>query len=143
MLTVGVDMIEIARIARALERHGQRFSRRFFTEQEQAYCAGRVERLAGRFAVKEAVAKALGTGIGPISWTEIEVVCDGQGKPELHLHGEARALAARAGLVHWSVSLSHTATHAIGFAVATGATERPAPTGGAGSKSDDEPPGGS
>lgn len=119
MLSVGVDMIEIERIARALARHGQRFNRRFFTEQEQAYCAGRVERLAGRFVVKEAVAKALGTGIGPVSWTEIEVVCDGQGKPELHLHGKARALAVEAGLEQWSISLSHTGKHAIGFVVAT------------------------
>lgn len=120
MLTVGVDMIEIERIARALERHGRRFSDRFFTEQELVYCAGRAERLAGRFAVKEAVAKALGTGIGPIRWNEIEVVCDGRGKPELHLHGRARALAAESGLDQWSISLSHTSTHAIGFAVATG-----------------------
>lgn len=129
MLNVGVDMIEIERIARALERHGQRFSHRFFTEQELAYCAGRVERLAGRFAVKEAVAKALGTGIGPVSWTEIEVVCDGNGKPELHLHGKARALAAKVGLEQWSISLSHTATHAIGFAVATGAAGFRSPVG--------------
>ena len=123
MLAVGVDMIEIERIARALARHGQRFNQRFFTEQEQAYCAGQVERLAGRFAVKEAVAKALGTGIGPIRWTEIEVVCDGRGKPELHLHGQAHALASAAGLHHWSISLSHTSTHAIGFAVAMSGTE--------------------
>jgi holo-[acyl-carrier protein] synthase len=120
VLETGVDMIEIARIAHALERFGQRFSDRFFTAAEQAYCAGRPERLAGRFAVKEAVGKALGTGIGDVRWVEIEVVCDGRGKPSLVLHGDARALAEQAGLTHWSVSLSHTATHAVGFAVATG-----------------------
>lgn len=120
MLSVGVDMVEIERIGRALERHGQRFHRRFFTEQEQRYCDGRPECLAGRFVVKEAVAKALGTGIGPVSWTEIEVVCDDRGKPGLRLHGRAQTLAREAGLEEWSISLSHTNTHAIGFAVATG-----------------------
>lgn len=123
-LSVGVDMVEIERIGRALDRHGQRFNRRFFTEQEQRYCNGRVERLAGRFAVKEAVAKALGTGIGAVNWTEIEVVCDDQGKPGLRLHGRARAVALAAGLEQWSISLSHTHTHAIGFAVATGSEDR-------------------
>lgn len=120
MLSVGVDMIEIKRIARAMDRHGDRFYRRFFTGQEMTYCAGRAECLAGRFAVKEAVAKALGTGIGDVRWTEIEVVCDGRGKPELVLHGEAGQLAASLGLHDWSISLAHTDSHAIGFAVATG-----------------------
>lgn len=120
MLSVGVDMIEVSRISRAIERHGERFNNRFFTSQELTYCEGQVERLAGRFAVKEAVAKALGTGIGDVRWTEIEVVCDGRGKPELVLHDDARELAASLGLKQWSISISHTKTHAIGFAVATG-----------------------
>jgi holo-[acyl-carrier protein] synthase len=120
MLAVGVDMIEIARIGRARERHGARFERRFFTAQEIALCAGRLECLAGRFAVKEAVAKALGTGIGDVYWTDIEVLCDARGKPELVLHERARLLADRLGLGEWAISLSHTATHAVGFAVATG-----------------------
>jgi holo-[acyl-carrier protein] synthase len=119
-LAVGVDMIEVARIERGLARFGRRFVERFFTIQEQIYCAGRVERLAGRFAVKEAVAKALGTGIGDVRWTDIEVVCDGRGRPELVLHNEANELAAQLGLNQWSISLSHTETHAIGFAVALG-----------------------
>lgn len=121
-LETGVDMIEIERIARALDRFGGRFCDRFFTAAEQAYCANRPERLAGRFAVKEAVGKALGTGIGDVRWVEIEVVCDGRGKPGLVLHGDARRLAADAGLTTWSISLAHTATHAIGMAVATGET---------------------
>jgi holo-[acyl-carrier protein] synthase len=70
--------------------------------------------------VKEAVGKALGTGIGDVNWTDIEVVCDGRGKPELVLHNQAEALAAQLGLHQWSISLSHTETHAIGFAVAMG-----------------------
>lgn len=120
VLISGVDMIEVARIARAMQRHGARFETRFFTAQELAYCDGRPERLAGRFAVKEAVAKALGTGIGDIRWTEIEIICDGRGKPELLLHGRAEALARQRGIVHWSISLSHTGEHALGFAVGIG-----------------------
>jgi holo-[acyl-carrier protein] synthase len=113
-------MIEIARIERAMARHGERFYARFFTVQEREFCKGQPERLAGRFAVKEAVGKALGTGIGDVNWTDIEVVCDGRGKPELVLHNQAGVLAARLGLYQWSISLSHTETHAIGFAVAVG-----------------------
>jgi holo-[acyl-carrier protein] synthase len=120
MLSVGVDMIEISRIERAISRHGDRFYARFFTSQEREFCNDRPERLAGRFAVKEAVGKALGTGIGDVNWTDIEVVCDGRGKPELVLHNQAEALAAQLGLHQWSISLSHTETHAIGFAVAMG-----------------------
>lgn len=120
MLSVGVDMIEVARIERGVTRHGDRFYQRFFTAQEVAYCEGQATRLAGRFAVKEAVGKALGTGIGDVSWTEIEVVCDARGRPFLQLHGAAAALAAAQGLVEWSISLSHTDTHAIGFVMAMG-----------------------
>ncbi len=121
LLTSGVDIVEVARIVRAMERHGERFGARFFTPRELAYCNGRPERLAGRFAVKEAVAKALGTGIGDISWTEIEVHCDGRGKPELVLHGRARELAQQRGVVQWSISLSHTDAYAVGFVVGSGA----------------------
>jgi len=120
MLTTGVDMIEITRIERGIARHGQRFLDRFFTPAEQAYCAGRATSLAGRFAVKEAVGKALGTGIGDIRWIEVEIVCDQRGKPDLQLHGSARQLAQQQGLKQWAISISHTETHAIGFAIAMG-----------------------
>jgi holo-[acyl-carrier protein] synthase len=119
MLAVGVDMIEVARIERGIAKHGDRFYERFFTSQERDYCEGRFESLAGRFAIKEAVGKALGTGIGDINWTDVEVVCDQRGRPELMLHNRAKELAADLGLHQWSISLSHTETHAIGFAVAT------------------------
>ncbi len=119
MLTTGVDMIEIARIERGIDRHGQRFLDRFFTEREQVYCNGRFDSFAGRFAVKEAVGKALGTGIGDIRWVDVEIVNDERGRPELVLHGAARTLADKLGLAEWSISLSHTNTHAIGFVVAT------------------------
>lgn len=120
MLSVGVDIIEVKRVEEALARHGERFSRRIFTEQEWAYCHGRNTSLAGRFAIKEAVGKALGTGLGIISWRDIEVVNDAEKKPHLVLHGRAKALAAELGLTEWSISLSHTETHAVGFVVAMG-----------------------
>lgn len=120
MISSGIDMIEIARITRAIDRHGDRLLRRFYTEQEIAFCQGRPASLAGRFAVKEAVAKALGTGIGDFDWTDVEVVCDGLGRPELVLHNKARDSAREQGLTQWSISLSHTETHAIGLAVAVG-----------------------
>jgi holo-[acyl-carrier protein] synthase len=120
MLATGVDLVEIARIARAAERHGERFRQRFFTEQELAYCQGRCERLAGRFAAKEAVAKALGTGIGDVGWKDIEVLCDARGGPYLLLHNGAAARAASLGIKEWSISLSHTDTVAIALAVALG-----------------------
>lgn len=119
MLAVGVDLIEVERIAVALARHGDRFRQRVFTDRELAHCAGNTRSLAGRYAVKEAVVKALGTGIGDVSWTDIEVLNDSRGKPHLKLHASAQALARTKGLDHWDVSLSHTKTHAIGFAVAT------------------------
>ena len=124
MLAVGVDMIEVARIERGINRHGERFLQRFFTPQEVAYCAGRITSLAGRFAVKEAVGKALGTGIGNVRWTDIEVVCNERGRPGLVLHHQAAQLAKQMGLDEWSISLSHTDTHAIGFVVATGKNDK-------------------
>lgn len=120
MLSSGIDLIEIARIERAMSRHGERFYRRFFTDREIEFCQGQAARLAGRFAVKEAVAKAMGTGIGDFNWTDVEIVGDGRGKPELVLHNKAQQLALEKGLTNWSISLSHTNTHAIGLAVAMG-----------------------
>lgn len=119
-MRVGVDLIEIARVERAVARQGQRFLDRVFTAQEQAYCHGRAASLAGRFAIKEAVAKALGTGIGDVAWTDIEVVCEDNGRPTLQLHGAAHALAGDLGLSQWEISISHSETQAIGFAVGTG-----------------------
>lgn len=122
MLTVGVDLSEVERIEKLLLRYGERFNQRVFTSREQEYCHGRVPSLAGRFAIKEAVAKALGTGIGKeVAWKDIEVINDAAGKPELRLHNGAKALAADLGLDEWAISLSHTKTLAIGFVVATGA----------------------
>lgn len=120
MLAVGVDIIELARIERSQLRLGERFLDRIFTAQEQAYCAGRVTSLAGRFAVKEAVGKALGTGIGDVRWRDIEVVNDERGRPELVLHNTAKELAESLGLCTWSISLSHSEMYAIGMAIGLG-----------------------
>lgn len=118
MLATGVDIIEIERVQRSLDRFGDKLCNRIFTAQEQTYCAGKINSLAGRYAVKEAVSKALGTGIGDFTWTDIEVINNQHGKPELILHNNAKALAAEQGLNQWAISISHTNTHAIGFAVA-------------------------
>lgn len=120
VLAVGVDIIEVERLKRGIARYGQRFYNRFFTAREQEQCAGRAASLAGRFAVKEAVSKALGTGIGDVAWKEIEVLNDGTGRPGLTLHGAAARLATERGLRLWAISLSHTDTYAVGMATALG-----------------------
>lgn len=121
-LAVGIDIVEVPRIGRALARWGSRFQERVFTPGEQAECAGRVHSLAARFAAKEAAAKALGTGIGAIRWHDVEVICDREGKPHLHLRGRAREIAWRQGLREWAVSLSHTRDNAVAMVVASATT---------------------
>ncbi|MDO8752454.1 MAG: holo-ACP synthase [Anaerolineales bacterium] len=119
-LATGVDLIEIARIRDALERHGERFIARVFTEAEQRDCGGRVSSLAARFAAKEAAAKALGCGIGIVSWLEIEIRSGENQAPYLILHGEGEKMAKQLGLSNWSLSLSHTEAQALAFVVAVG-----------------------
>jgi len=121
MLSVGVDIVEIPRIARALERWGERFLRHVYTPSEIAYSRRRVPELAARFAAKEAISKALGTGMVGISWTEMVVLGDHRGKPEVTLHGRALARARELGLTEWAVSLSHSRDSAVAMVVATGA----------------------
>jgi holo-[acyl-carrier protein] synthase len=116
----GVDLIEVERIDRAILRYGDRFFVRFFTEQELIDSGGSTPALAARFAAKEAVSKALGTGIGDVGWKDIEIVNGPRREPVLRLHGQARRLADETGLTDWTVSLSHTHEHAIAVAVATG-----------------------
>jgi holo-[acyl-carrier protein] synthase len=120
ILRTGVDLIEIERIKAALTRHGQRYLSRIYTPAELDLCAGHPESLAARFAAKEAVSKALGCGIGEIAWHEIEILSDDQHAPSLHLHGAAAQKAQQLGLVYWSLSLSHSQSHAIAFVVALG-----------------------
>ncbi len=120
MLVVGIDVVEIARVERAVKRFGERFLERVFTPSERQYCALRPSHLAARFAAKEAAAKALGTGLVGLKWTDIEVVVDNQGKPCLILHNAAWALANALGLVELSVSLSHCRGLAVAVVVGQG-----------------------
>jgi len=117
-LSTGVDLIDIARIRDAIDRHGERFVARIYTETEQRESVGRFASLAARFAAKEATAKALGCGIGAVGWLDIEVRGDENHAPHLYLHGEGKKLAKKLGLSNWSVSLSHTESQAIAFVVA-------------------------
>lgn len=127
MFSVGVDIIEIERIAAAWQRFGQRFLRRIYTAREIAYCRGRVSELAARFAAKEAISKALGTGLNGISWVEMEVLADSRGKPYVVLHGRAAARAQDLGLSQWAISLSHHDSAAVAFVVATSWGQSSAP----------------
>jgi len=117
MLRTGVDLIEIERLERVIERYGERFTQRVFTHQELAE-AKNIASLAGRFAAKEAVSKALGTGIGAVTWQEIEILRGPQREPVLRLQGAAAKLAQELDLREWSVSLSHTEDYAIAMVVA-------------------------
>lgn len=119
-LATGVDLIEISRIEEVISRHGKHYLERVYTPAELELCGKRVESLAGRFAAKEAVAKALGCGIGDVSWKEIEILGNEQNAPVLHLFGEAAQKADELGLTSWSVSLSHSQSHAIAVVVAIG-----------------------
>jgi holo-[acyl-carrier protein] synthase len=119
-LATGIDLIEVSRVEAVVARHGERFLKRIFTPAELSICAGRPESLAARFAAKEAVAKALGCGIGPVTWQEIEILGNEQNAPRLRLHGAAQDLAGKLGLEAWSISLSHTREHAVAVAVALG-----------------------
>jgi holo-[acyl-carrier protein] synthase len=120
VLRIGVDIIEVARIQQAVERHGERFYQRVFTPAERQRCGSSYPALAARFAAKEAVVKALGTGIGDVKWTEIEVVNNSQGGPEVRLYGTAAQSALQLGLTEWALSLSHTRENAIALVVASG-----------------------
>ncbi|RME84838.1 MAG: holo-[acyl-carrier-protein] synthase [Caldilineae bacterium] len=117
-MRTGVDLIEIERIVSTLERFGDRFLRRVYTPREIAAYADRPGSLAARWAAKEAVAKALGCGIGAVAWTDIEILSGPDGEPELHLHGAAAARSEALGLQSWALSLSHTHEHAVAFVVA-------------------------
>lgn len=116
-LAVGVDSVEIARIAAAVIRYGERFLSRVYTADERAYAGTRPPALAVRFAAKEATAKALGTGIGPVGWRNIEIRNDSAGKPSVTLHGAAAIVARRAGLLEWQLSVTHSRDLATAFVV--------------------------
>ena len=116
-LLTGVDLIEIDRLREAIAGHGERFLNRIFTVRELDENIRKPESLAGRFAAKEAVAKAFGSGIGDVSWKEIEILRAESGQPTLVLHGAADEKAKEMKIVNWSVSISHTNGHAVAFVV--------------------------
>lgn len=119
-LTTGVDLIELIRIEGAIQKHGNQFLERIYTEKELSLFRNSLESLAVRFAAKEAVSKALGSGMGEINWREIEILRDDMDAPVLNLHGKAQQRAALLGYRNWSVSLSHTDKYALAFVVAIG-----------------------
>lgn len=117
--SVGVDIIEIERVAGVIARWHERFLHRVYTAAELAYCRGRVPELAARFAGKEATTKALGTGIRGLAWREIEILADPRGKPVVYLHGRAKLRAASIGLADFAISLSHSREYAVAMVVAS------------------------
>lgn len=122
ILAHGIDLVDFGRIKKMVKTHGNRFLDRVFTKSEQQYAGNnknRFEKLAGRFAAKEAVLKLLGTGWrGKIKWTDIEVKNNPLGQPEVKLTGEVKKIAKIMGVQQISISITHTANFAIASAVA-------------------------
>jgi holo-[acyl-carrier protein] synthase len=118
----GIDLVDFPRIEQMIERHGSRFLNRVFTEREQSDAQSvhnRTERLAGRFAAKEAVLKLLGTGWrGKIAWTEIEIINNSMGQPCVNISGEVARIAEEAQVEQITLSITHTSNFAIASAVA-------------------------
>jgi holo-[acyl-carrier protein] synthase len=116
-LTSGIDIVEVHRFRELSPSIRDRFFQRVFTVKERAVVGDYLERAAGFFAAKEAVSKALGCGIGPISWQEIEINKDDQGKPEINLFGNALVLSMQAGIAEWDLSISHTKDNAVAMVI--------------------------
>ena len=117
MLVTGIDIIEIRRIKGVVERWGDRFLNRIYTPQELTFCGGKANRLAARFAAKEAASKALGLGIRGIAWKEIEVVRQRGHPPSLKLHGRAKARAEFLNISQLTISISHSREYAVASVV--------------------------
>jgi holo-[acyl-carrier protein] synthase len=115
---VGVDLVDIDRIVAVLGRHPERFRNRVLTPSEDRYCRGRPEKIAGRWAAKEAVSKVLGLGVRGVGWRDIEVLPNRAGQPQVHLHDRAAARAAHIGLEEVTVSISHERRMAVAVAIA-------------------------
>jgi holo-[acyl-carrier protein] synthase len=118
----GIDLVDFPRIEEMVKEHDKRFLDRVFTSAEQAYAdsnKNRIEKLAGRFAAKEAVLKLVGTGWrGKIAWTDIEIINNPAGQPLVTVSGEVKRLVDKLGIKQISVSITHTANFAIASAVA-------------------------
>lgn len=124
ILGTGIDIVEIERIAASIARHGEPFLARIFTAGEREYCAAMRKPeifYAARFAAKEAVSKAFGTGItAQVGWRDIEVRRKASGEPFVALHGEGAATARRLGIAEIHLSLSHSDHYAVAHALAVG-----------------------
>jgi holo-[acyl-carrier protein] synthase len=124
---LGTDIVECLRIAQMIERHGELFITRVYTDHEIEYCSARkaaTQHYAGRWAAKEAVLKALGTGWQRgISWRDIEIRNDRHGAPSVILHGGAREVFEQIGLSRMHVTISHCRCHAVAYAIAEGREE--------------------
>lgn len=112
-LATGVDLVEVDRFHALNPRIKERFFHRVFTPLELNDPDQSMQHMAGKFAAKEAAAKALGCGIGSVSWQDLEILNDTNGKPELILHANAVHVASHCGWTAWSLSISHTRTHAL------------------------------
>ncbi len=121
MFTTGIDIIEIDRIEDAVTHWGEHFLQRIYTQKELGYCCGWAPSLAAIFSGKEAVMKALGSGVRGISWREIEILPDNLGKPLVHLHGNALKRAQTLNLGELAISLSHSKEFAVASVI--GGTE--------------------
>ena len=121
---IGTDIIECLRIAQMIDRHGELFIRRVYTDHEIAYCSTKkaaTQHYAGRWAAKEAVLKALGTGwVRGISWRDVEVRHKPGGAPTVALRGGAKEVLERSGITRMHISISHCRSHAIAYAIAEG-----------------------
>jgi len=115
--SIGVDIVEIERVESAIKRWGERFLNRIYTEAELRICQDSFLSLAARFAAKEAVMKALGTGGRGIGWREIEILTDEAGRPSVKLYGQALNKAEELNLKEVSVSLSDSKQHAVAVAI--------------------------
>ena len=116
-LTCGVDLLLLKRFQSVLDRHRERFLKRIYTERELDYCRDRTPELAARFAGKEAVMKALGTGVRGVRWREIEILANARGKPVVILHGGADRRSREIGLDRIEISLTHERTMVCAFAI--------------------------
>jgi len=114
---MGIDIAEVDRIKAAIERHGEAFLRRVYTQREREYCQkfkNKYERFAGRFAAKEATMKALGTGWSRgVRWVDVEVVRQSGGRPTIALYGEAAKVSSALGVERVALSITHTSTQAF------------------------------
>ena len=117
MQAIGIDAIEVKRIEKVLNKFGNRFLHRVYTDIEIFLCRGRVQEIAARFAAKEAAMKTLGTGIIGISWKEIEVLSNNRGKPTIEFFGKAKKRAEQLSLRGVDVSITHLQQIAIAIVV--------------------------